>query len=124
MVAAALNNNNNNNTSSEEERNAGTISRNHHSHEEKASSLSLFELEKADGMTMTMKMSKNPSLDARKEQQHEQQEQKQLLLKNTAAGPHVLSSSETPTSIGDETLFSQQQRLKRKLGNCPSRRNS
>ena len=119
MVAAALNNNNNNNTSSEEERNAGTISRNHHSHEEKASSLSLFELEKADGMTMTMKMSKNPSLDARKEQQHEQQEQKQLLLKNTAAGPHVLSSSETPTSIVDETLFSQQQRLKRKAGELP-----
>ena len=121
MVAAALNNNNNNNNTSSEEqqRNAGTISRNHHSHEEKASSLSLFELEKADGMTMTMKMSKNPSLDARKEQQHEQQEQKQLLLKNTAAGPHVLSSSETPTSIGDETLFSQQQRLKRKAGELP-----
>ena len=42
-----------------------------------------------------------------------------MLLKNTAAGPHVLSSSETPTSIVDETLFSQQQRLKRKAGELP-----
>ena len=120
MVAAALNNNNN---SSEEQRTATTRTH-HHSHaddEEKT----LVELEKDDGMTMTVKMSKNPSLDAQKEQ-HEQREQKQLLLKNTAAGPQVLSSSiEAPTSIVDETLFSQQQqqqqRLKRKAGELPIR---
>ena len=120
MVAAALNNSNN---SSEEQRTATTRTH-HHSHaddEEKT----LVELEKDDGMTMTVKMSKNPSLDAQKEQ-HEQREQKQLLLKNTAAGPQVLSSSiEAPTSIVDETLFSQQQqqqqRLKRKAGELPIR---
>ena len=115
MVAAALNNNNN---SSEEQRTT-TSTHSHRNDEEKASSL--VELEKDDGMTMTVKMSKNPSLDTQKEQEHEQQE-KQLLLKNTAAGPHVLSSSiGTPTSIVDETLFSQQQqqRLKRKAGELP-----
>ena len=120
MVAAALNNSNN---SSEEQRTATTRTH-HHSHaddEEKA----LVELEKDDRMTMTVKMSKNPSLDAQKEQ-HEQREQKQLLLKNTAAGPQVLSSSVgAPTSIVDETLFSQQQqqqqRLKRKAGELPIR---
>ena len=104
MVAAALNNNNN---SSEEQQNA-TTRINHHSHaddEEKA----LVELEKDDGMTMTVKMSKNPLEACAQKEQHEQQEQKQLPLKNTAAGPHVLSSSiGTPTSIIDETLFSQQ----------------
>ncbi|CAL6270392.1 unnamed protein product [Bathycoccus prasinos] len=111
MVAAALNNNN---SGSEERTNS------HHG-DEKASLIERKEdgLEKEDGMTMTVKTSKNP-LDTQKEQQHEQQE-KQLLLKNTAAGPHVLLSSsvETPTSIIDETLFSQQQRLKRKAGELP-----
>ena len=111
MVAAALNNNN---SGSEERTNS------HHG-DEKASLIERKEdgLEKEDGMTMTVKTSKNP-LDTQKEQQHEQQE-KQLLLKNTAAGPRVLLSSsvETPTSIIDETLFSQQQRLKRKAGELP-----
>ena len=120
MVAAALNNSNN---SSEEQRTATTRTHRHsHADDEEKT---LAELEKDDGMTMTVKMSKNPSLDAQKEQ-HEQREQKQLLLKNTAAGPQVLSSSiEAPTSIVDETLFSQQQqqqqRLKRKAGELPIR---
>ena len=117
MVAAALNNNNS--TRSEQRSNSRDDD------EEKASLMGRKEdgLEKEDGRTMTVKMSKNP-LDAcaQKEQHHqqEQHEQQQLLLKNTAAGPHVLSSSvKTPTSIIDETQFSQQQRLKRKAGELP-----